>query len=70
MPASYSCLMATTEVPTSSPAAVKRWAGQDRRRRMAGKKKPPKIIKGKVEKMGPLAAFLQKKPPVKGGRPY
>lgn len=37
---------------------------------MAGKKKPPKIIKGKVEKMGPLAAFLQKKPPVKGGRPY
>lgn len=38
---------------------------------MAGKKKPPKGLKGKGEKMGPLAAFLQqKKSPAKGGRPY
>ena len=37
---------------------------------MAGKKKPPKGFKAKGEKMGPLAAFLQKKPPVKGTKPY
>jgi hypothetical protein len=37
---------------------------------MAGKKKPPKVVKGKAEKLGPLAAFLPKKPPVKGAKPY
>ena len=37
---------------------------------MAGKKKPPMKLKGKVKEAGPLAAFLQKKPAAKGGRPY
>ena len=38
---------------------------------MAGKKKLPlKALKGKVKEAGPLAAFLGKKPPAKGGKPY
>ena len=43
---------------------------------MAGKKKPPiKTLKGKVDKTGPLAAFLAKKSPKftpfqKGTKPY
>ena len=38
---------------------------------MAGKKTLPlKVLKGKVKETGPLEAFLGKKPPAKGGKPY